>query len=546
MEFHVWEFPEKMEVRLNDAFIDRIRNMTVRKTIHVKKKPSWGHGWKKPHAVEYDAEIDAKLIAHREGHPYHKIAERLYPEFEWHGEGRSRTPHKPFISIKQFKTVHKVTGIPLEEMEKNVTEVRNHYCGHLEIAMTFPVTTNRDWAWLFGLWYSCGGLITRKRKGIGGYVIEERSVRLSVDRRVFDEKVKQILERICYVPKLNDRWYIRKGMDHKLDKNRRKGVGNQPRKELILVRPIREIMEKFGLAKKYPSQKHRVGAKYSSRRFHILVPGWVKENEENTHAFIEGYINGGTIGSDFRKDVDGYLTRVVEIRFGGFKRKEVYQLYEFFEAFLAKKDISGSYHILHHRQMEKLIWCGYTIYRNSSLSRLYEEFDIRRPDIRARLTLHYFMNALLYEVCRELNSSEILVLGCLMEKAMNENEIKETLRFRQDTVKECVQTLETLDLALNVHGVWCVNPTGYRDNLIKKLWAKELRRRKYILANNCKFFSRCGSCGNVIDRNFKGSCGCGGQYHPIRRSEVLLKFSRRNHTRKIREVINETIPRLEA
>lgn len=69
MEFHVWEFPEKMEVRLNDAFIDRIRNMTVRKTIHVKKKPSWGHGWKKPHAVEYDAEIDAKLIAHREGQP---------------------------------------------------------------------------------------------------------------------------------------------------------------------------------------------------------------------------------------------------------------------------------------------------------------------------------------------------------------------------------------------------------------------------------------------------------------------------------------------
>ena len=132
-EFHVWDFSERTEVRFNNAFIERIRNMTVKKKIHIRDpKPRFGFGWKKPHQRDFYMEKEVKLIPFTIGHPYHKIAERLYPKKGWHGPGRPLVEHRPFISIKEFLTVHEVTKIPLEEMEQNVIEVRNGWMGRVE------------------------------------------------------------------------------------------------------------------------------------------------------------------------------------------------------------------------------------------------------------------------------------------------------------------------------------------------------------------------------------------------------------------------------
>jgi len=547
-EFHVWDFSERIEVRLNDSYIDKIRNLTVKKKIHVKDKcPRMGHGWKKPHRREFVVEKDVKLIAFSAGHPYHKIAERLYAKKDWHGPDRPMVEHRPFITIKEFQKVHKVTGLPLEEMEQNVIEIRNHWSGHVEFPMSFPVTANEDWAWLFGLWFSCGGLITRTRYGSGprheGFRFEERSVRFRVDTRVYEEKVKPLLSRIAYTPPLTEVYYVKKGQLHKMDRNRRAGVGNQPRKIFTLVRPFREIMEKFGLPTIQPKQAGK-GGKIPNRRFGLILPDWIKNDSKNLHAFIEGYSNGSQLGSSFyTHDKKGHIVRNVELRFAGAEEKETYAFLEPFREHLAKLGISTYFHRI-PKPTSSFTWLGLWIINQASLNRFYEEFDIRRPDLRARLTLGYFMNALLYEACRELTSSEILVLGALIEKPMSTQEILKALRFRIELVQGATRKLQKLDLTQEVDGKWVINPTGYRDQLIKKLWTLELKRRETIMQSNVHFFSRCSQCSNVIPSNYVGPCGCGGQYQPISRVEALKRMGglRRGYTTLIQRIKHQKIP----
>jgi len=520
--------------------------MTTLKRIHVvDKKASKRCGWKSAHKRDFYMEKNVKLIALREGHPYHKIAERLYPKTDWHGSDRPVVPHRPFINIKEFHTLHQVTQIPLEEMEANVIEVRNWWAGHREIPMKFPVWANRDWAWLLGYWFASGSLITRTRTGSGkrheGFHFEERSVRLKIDVRVFEEKLSPILSRIAYIPGATDVWYMKHG-GHKLDKNRRRGVGNTPRKVIFLVRPIREIMEKFGLPTKPVLNQHdKRGGRYAARRFNLTIPDWIKESKENSHSFFEGYINGLQIGSFFHKAKgETHLSRGVELRFSGIDEQQTLDFLAFFEENLTSLGITGAFHHL-PKVTSPLLWLGYHIFRHSALTKLYESFDIRRPDVRARLVLEYFMNALLYEACRELTSSEILVMGALLEKPMSTNEITDMFRFRPETVNNALEKMQTLHLVRQVNGKWRIRPTSYRKNLTKRLLKLEHMRRATIAHFSKRFFSQCDDCGNIIAQNYQGPCGCGGHYRPISRTKVLEKH-RRSYMPRIHRISGLTMP----
>jgi len=544
MEFHVWDFNPRIEVRFNQDYINKIRSLTVKKKIHVKAKPYLGHGWKKPHGREFTMEKEVKVVSFSIGHPMHKIAERLYAPRDWHGPDRPIVAHRPFITIREFHTLQKVTGFPLEEMEANVIEVRNWWAGHREIPMKFPVKANKDWAWLFGLWFSSGGLLTRNRVGSTprhGYLIEERTVRIRADIRVFEEKVKPLLSRIAYEPELTSPWYMKHG-GHKIDQNKRRGVGNLPRKIFYLVRPIREIMEKFGLPTESRNQRSKRGCRIPSRRFKLIIPDWILENKENIHGFIEGYINGSQIGSWFhRQKGETHLTKGVEIRLSGENEQQALDFLGILEEYLNSLAITGSFHIL-PKYTSPFFWFGYHIFKKSSLSKLYETFDIKKPDLRARLTLNYFMNALLYEACKELTSSEILVLGALVEKSMTTEDIVEAFRFRPEIVTDAIDKMLRLHLVARQGNKWKIRPTGYRNYLVRVLWAKEHARRRKLLAGSQKFFSRCTSCGNVIEYNYRGACSCGGHYKPVTRYEIMKKTTGRGFVNNIEKISNLTIP----
>jgi hypothetical protein len=389
MKFHVWEFPKDFQVRFSDEFIERIKNMTYEKVIHHKAT-------KRRRAFSFKKQC--KLIASNPGHPHYKIGHKLYAKHQWHADGRGKEPHEPFINITQFLKLHQIIKVPLAEMEKNVIAVRSYPSSRLSIYMSFPVTADENWAWLFGIWFSSGGLTTRARKGKTKPNIE-KGVRIRVDKQVYDKQLAPILEKICYAPKPKLPWYAKKGITHPLDKQRRPGVGNQPKKVIHLARPVREIMEKFGLPS-HISQKSIKGGKYASRKFNMEIPEWISTHKPKLHSFIEGYINGSGTGSIFHRAPKGNVERNVEIRFSGVHPAQVEKFFNTITQYLEKLNITGSKHNMSYRHAT--YWIGYVIHKNSSLYLLYEKFEIQNPPLKSRLTLHYFMNYLLYHLCQNL------------------------------------------------------------------------------------------------------------------------------------------------
>jgi hypothetical protein len=548
MEFHVWDFSSIIEVRLSDEMINRIRNLTATKRILVKDthpRVNWRKcGWRKPHFRKpFYMEKEVKLIALADGHPYHNIAERLYPVVEHHGPGRNSTPHKPYISIDDLRTVQKVTGIPKEELESSVISVRNH-TSLLGVNMRFPVVADEDWAWLFGYYFSCGSLVTRDRIGKDGYPMEERLVRFKVERQVFEKKVQPILERVGYVPALKSVWYEKYG-GHPLDKQRRVGTGNAPRKIIYLPRVIREVMEYFGLYVSIPKQKPikrkegsiRGRVPLGSRRFKLYMPAWI---EKYPQKFLEGFINGGQLGSQLTPRPKG-IAHIVELRAGFKDPADTITLINFFREQLGRFGITGTPHRITHREGESVYWLGFEIYNKVSLTRLFENFDIQVPTVRARLCVHYFMNTLLYEACRRLHNIEILVVGALMEKPRTDSELIDIFRLRNEQVADALKTLGNTGFVIKKGEFWRIVPTGIKNKIVTDLAKEDMERRDIVTTLNGEFFSRCNSCGNVIPHNYLGACGCGGMFEPIERFKVLKRYAQRNGA-KIAHIQQEEVP----
>lgn len=520
-------------MRFNDDFIQRIRSMTYEKEIHHPKT-------KRRNAFSFKKKC--KIIGSGPRHPYYNIGHSLYAKHEWHGDGRNRTPHKPFITIDQFLTVHELTKIPLAEMEQNVIEIRAGHNSRLDIPMKFPVEANEKWAWLFGIWFSAGGLTTRARKSKGksGGFTEERAIRIRVTEQVYNKKLAPLLREIAYVPKLTAVWYAKKGMKHPLDKERRPGVGGRPKKVVFLARPVREIMEKFGLPI-HVSQPLQ-GGKYACRKFNMTIPKWISSSATNLDAFIEGYINGAGMASLFRyADYGGHpaVVRWAEIRFSGIHEEQVEKFYKIFAEHLTKKGIYGYRHELTCRYAT--YWLGYAIHHSASLYTFFEAYDIQNPPARARLMLHYFMNDLLLQACKELTSSEILILGSLIEEPKTVSQITREMRFNPKTAETALKKLKKLRIAKQANQQWTLDPTSYRDNLIQKLHKKEEKRRAFLTTNHSSFFYKCDKCGTIIARKYLEDCGCGGTYKPVPRMQVL-KFYRGRNNWLINRISEQEIP----
>jgi hypothetical protein len=538
-----------MEVQLSKEMIEQIHSMTKRKRILVEDKEArLGYGWKQPHKRSFYMWKKVKLISHSWGHKdgLHKIGERLYSERDWHGRERSMTVHKPYITLEELRTVQRVTKIPKQELEASIVSARNRH-SLLEVSMKFPVKANEDWAWLFGYYFASGSLTTRDRVGKDGYPSEEREVRFRVEQRVYEKKLVPILQRVGYVPKMTPIWYEKYG-GHKLDKQRRKGTGNKPRKLLVLPRVIREVMEHFGLytdyARQAPIGVQSAGRLLDWRKIKANFPSWIMQTRILKHAFIEGFMNGGQTSSQFRAEDKG-IVRMVELRVGTVTQQETEKLIDFFRQELKTYGITGTVHRLKHREPEKVYWLGYQIYSHEALARLFESFDIQQPVVRVRLNLAYFMNSLLYELCKRtpLDVTDTLILGALMENPQNEEALSNELRLRPDQVTTALNKLTSLDVVEKEDGTWRILPTGCREHVIKALQLEDEKRQAFLAANGSKFFSKCNKCGNIIPHDYKGRCGCGGMFEPLERKHVLKSFSYSNRGR-IARVRAEELPNL--
>lgn len=531
MEFNLVDFSDRVEFRLSNEFIEHLKTYT--KTVTTKCSRLGQH---------YVVKRDYWIFPEKE-----PVGKRLFGRWDYHRGRKTHTrAHQPYVTMPQIRLIHAKTSIAYSDIEKAVTRVR--VCGSgLSWPISLPVHVNNDWAFLIGLWFSAGGYTSRKREGR----CEEYLVRYAVDKRPYDELVEPIRARLGYKPTdLTKPSYVNWESGHKLDAHKWRQFGSEPRGFFKLHRPFREILLKFGLPDpdEVKLAKQNRGGRSAFRQYSKKrIPRWILGDVEYSHAFIEGYLNGPSTASQFCPTPKRDINRLVEPRFRGVDIEEVNGFYNFFADYLSKRGISGYTHInFKHGHLTGVTHeIGYLIHNNESLKRLYEQFNIRRSDTRARLLLNYYMNQLLLEVCRKLNSFEILLFGMLIEKEHSVQEITEALRCEKEETEKTLEHMQQPQLRLVdcKNGKWFILPKDFKTIILAELNAKEQERRLELRKQNGHFFSICGNCGALIPKHYHGPCKCGGQYVPISRSSAIRKLGLyAGPGRRINKISTQTIP----
>jgi len=512
LEFHVWDFSDHIEVRLADDFIERLKTFKRSKTIelvHYRSKQKivmTRHYWIFPEATG--------------------IGKRLFTVWDYHRNGKK--PHLPFVTISQLKEIHEKTQLSMEEIENAVTHVRVQLSG-ITVKTKLPIVANGDWAFLMGLWFGAGGYVTRVRKGKA----QERTLRFAVDARPYRELVRPLLLKLGYSShELKAVYYVKAGKHHKLDAQIWRQYGSEPRGYFILHRPIREIMEKFGLPdfQQCKAKRKAKGGKSSFRQYFREVPEWVQSTTDYSHDFIEGYLNGQSTSSQFHPQYPhrplNPLTRFVEPRFMG-RREIVRPFYDWFAKFMTEEEgIPGYEHHLPFKHIDQTnVELGYLIISNTGLRKLFEQFRIMRSDTRARLILHYYLNPLMYELCRRLECFETLLLGAIMEAPQSAEELTRDFRCSKDEVLKTLTRLHQHFKAIKPQGTKWALQDGFKNKILAEIHAQEEGRRRKIRWVSIRFFSQCDKCGDIVAENHVGRpcrfVDCKGKYQPKTREEII-------------------------
>lgn len=548
--FHATNFSNHIEVRLSDALTRKIRTMKI-KVPRIEKHFNSHRTWESLSKGFITIHYDPILVTTDHDNLGHRILTKI--------DGHNGKPHEPYIKIAQILELHQRTGISIEEIEASITHIRtlNSPCS---FPISLPVTTNRDWAFLFGLWFGAGSFVTRQRTLNG----EEYFLRFGMDTRPFRELVTPILKTLGYEkPKMQKLYYVNQGYQHKQDHNKVHGFASDPRAFFILHRPFREIMERWGLpdSENCLAMRNDANGRSSSRMMDRTIPKWIKRNDGYSHSFVEGFLNGQSISSQFHAAYDKQknfkaIERFVEPRFIG-RKTIIMPFYRWFKKYMETKEgIKGWDHTLplggskKKYNLKTHVCKGFLITSDDSMRKLHEQFRITRSDTRARLFLSYHLNAAWFEICRKLKNFEILLLGAIYENPQTTEQLCEDFRC---TRKDAEETLNRLHKKFKVvkpqRGQWIIQG-GFITDMLTELYQAEDTRREQTSWISAQFFSQCNVCQDIIVENAKNkpcrNFGCKGTYQPISRQQYAIAkkipLKQRGKVKIIQAVAKETVP----
>jgi hypothetical protein len=510
--FHVWDFSDRIEVRLSNDLIEKLRGFKEAKASTF---------------IHYKSRKEITIVKHYSVFPVATaIGQRLF-EKRCLRHGKEKV-HMSFVTVPMLREIQRRTGLSPDELEAGVTHVRTCSGTKIRLCMSFPIEANSDWAFMFGLWFAAGGKITRRRKGR----CEEYTLRFSLDARPFRELVVPVLSRLGYWKDnlgLSELYYVKKG-GHKLDAHIRREFAALPRGTFVVHRGIREIMEKMGLPKPEEQLSRLEGIK-GKRGFRQVcrdqIPGWITENTEFMHVFVEAYLNGPSAASVFHADKASKrsLLRYVEPRFVGKDPAMCEGLYSLITEFLETEGIHGHKHNLpiKHKQ-SPAHELGYAIICDGDLRALNGKYKIVRSDVRARLLLHCNMTPLLYELCRRLSSFEILLVGAILEKPCSVPDLITDFRCDKVSVETSLNRLFKMGVFACAEGVYSFEPSKW----VLTLGGETKTLLSQMRGLQGSLLQQCSSCYKVFTvTKERENCGvCGGKLDPIVRPKVLGPLNR--------------------
>lgn len=314
--------------------------------------------------ITFNLEACRCLRAKLSENGWYQKAQHLYSPLGMDWSDRDRPGYNPHghlrsLPVSSLEELSRKTKVPLDQLEGEITALfrSSSVRGNLG---PFPIKVDENYAWLAGLWFSCGGFYAR-----------ERQVRFRVERGVAEE-VKRVAGNIGCQATISN--YIQ--YEARLS-----------RAIIILPGSMYEIFKKLGLPDEIKGfhASLRKGRNPAAREQDLTVPNFVKKEPRMRRAFVEGYMNGSKLAiwrynkqvECFGKMVTAHVTGV-DVRFVCPNRRQLFKFANFVIAVLRRASFKGTVHQITQRTGRNLNY-GYTITKKDYIRTLFRDFKIVKP-----------------------------------------------------------------------------------------------------------------------------------------------------------------------
>ncbi|MDH5634902.1 MAG: hypothetical protein OEY30_03645, partial [Candidatus Bathyarchaeota archaeon] len=304
------------------------------------------------------------------------------------------------------------------------------------------------------------------------------------------------------------------------------GLGTTARRTVNLGWPEYIVLVKMGLPTDYTHEETR---KSGSRAVKPKIPEWVKNNDEFMRSFVEGYVNGGvqsTIAHDGKGRPVPHL--FIFIRNNGRSEQYVARFVSDIKDWFDRKGVTSYCRKVETYKIEGRVMYEVSFQSLKSHRFFLENFEIRLTSLRARLLIceEAERNQLVYEILRELNAPDDVILGMLFEKPQSQSDLEARLQMRKQGITRSLETLQGKGIIVKSG-----NTFFYAPAIFKERWLKREERVGAALVKqagrvSASLLFQCEKCGSVDTRQ---TCFCGGSMKPISRASVLRTLNMKYH-----------------
>lgn len=513
--FRLSDVPDDWEIELDDYFVtalDKVNRPWY--YIEGKKKGAnkiWPSNW--------------KTVKDHNGQLF-KLYRRLWG---WHRYAKGRDSGA-WIGKRQIPDLMILDCLTEEDIENAVIGIRKGPDSKRtnSLRSRLPIKPDKWWARLFGHYFSSGRVKPRFRQG--------RYVEVVFKLRGHEDVLPMLMETLDNIGDQAgvsaydaDRYALkRKGRFNGV--RRSKVLGTTSQRTINVGRPVWLVMQKFGLSVDFLEDLERKG-RTSSANISPRIPQWISDDDEFMHSFIEGYINGSKGQSMMhpapRKH---FLSCQVLIKAIGRPSESVQRFIATITDWFTGKGVTWYLR-------EEPWWddarrpnARYALHLMSheALTFLVENFEIRRPDLRARLLLarDASIDPVLYEVLLSLRTPDNVILGIIYEQPRTREELSTIIQIREDRLTAGLIALQKRGIIERRGAHYAYEPTEFVNRFIRdrknKAWMLTDKMNRYSV----RLLNQCQQCSRIYI-NAKEECGlCGGEITPVPRNGIMKALSK--------------------
>jgi len=525
--FGLGDIPDDWEIELSQQFVDELDRMNrpwkwKNGKYDPAKRPGhkcviWPAGeWSRKRDPDYNKRTPAFLRKHA-------FYARLWGYHRWHDPHVSRYGYnKPcdtgnWIRKSQIPVLREGVNISDIALEKVITGFRKGIFSNNVRVMKgrLPIRGSKWWAWLLGFYFRVGTVYHRERY----YSTKGVNIKL----RVHEDVVPLLREVITNV---GGKFVLANAQKTHTKLPKDLGLGTTARRTVNLGWPEYIVLVKMGLPTDYTHEETR---KSGSRAVKPKIPEWVKNNDEFMRSFVEGYVNGGvqsTIAHDGKGRPVPHL--FIFIRNNGRSEQYVARFVSDIKDWFDRKGVTSYCRKVETYKIEGRVMYEVSFQSLKSHRFFLENFEIRLTSLRARLLIceEAERNQLVYEILRELNAPDDVILGMLFEKPQSQSDLEARLQMRKQGITRSLETLQGKGIIVKSG-----NTFFYAPAIFKERWLKREERVGAALVKqagrvSASLLFQCEKCGSVDTRQ---TCFCGGSMKPISRASVLRTLNMKYH-----------------